>query len=278
MGIKKKIKRILEYLLTPRGIVHVHINQINYGCILNEKCIVITGGGSGIGFAMARKFISEGAYVLIVGRNEEKLKKAQSILGERCKILPFDVTQIEKISQFLMHAKSILGKIDSLVCNAGISFHEGNIEHVNIAGYDEQMNVNLRANYFLAQAFVLQHEIGKQQNLLFITSMTGNQAFDIPYGIAKAGINSMIQKINKDHYKEGLRVNAIAPGVIPTDITKSYINTSDGNMFSGESCGRYFLPQEIAEVATFLLSDASQIIGGEIITCDGGTSLKPIWR
>ena len=66
--------------------------------------------------------------------------------------------------------------------------------------------------------------------------------------------------------------------MVPTELTKSYIDTSDGNLFSSESSGRYFLPQEIAEVATFLLSDAARIIAGEVITCDGGITQKPIWK
>lgn len=278
MAFKNIIKKSVDYLLRPRGIVNINISQINHGEILRQKCIVITGGGSGIGYYMAKKFISEGATVLIVGRNEEKLRKAKEEMGLKCQYLKFDVTQVEKAKQFIIKAISILGKIDCLVCNAGISLHEGTINHVSIESFDKQMNVNLRANYFLVQAFIEQHKNGIPQDILLITSMTGNQINEIPYGIAKAGLNSMIQKINKRYYQYGIRVNAIAPGVIPTELTKSYIDTSDGNMFYSESSGRYFLPEEIAEVATFLLSDASKIIAGEVITCDGGISQKPIWK
>lgn len=278
MDIKGKIKRALNYILKPRGVVNVNISQIHYGEILKNRCIVITGGGSGLGYYMAKKFISEGAKVLIVGRDEKKLKNAQSSLGKNCIFLSYDVTKVENALNFIMEAKSILGNIDCLVCNAGVSLHEGGIENVTIEGYDQQMNVNLRANYFLAQAFVQQYKKGIRQDLLFISSMTGNQLCDIPYGMSKAGLNTMIQKINQKYYKYGLRINAIAPGMVPTELTKSYIDTSDGNLFSSESSGRYFLPQEIAEVATFLLSDAARIIAGEVITCDGGITQKPIWK
>ena len=90
MDIKGKIKRALNYILKPRGVVNVNISQIHYGEILKNRCIVITGGGSGLGYYMAKKFISEGAKVLIVGRDEKKLKNAQSSLGKNCIFLSYD--------------------------------------------------------------------------------------------------------------------------------------------------------------------------------------------
>lgn len=278
MNIKKIIKKFINILLTPRGIVHVNVAQIEHGGILKGKRIVITGGGSGLGFAMAQKFVNEGATVLLVGRNEDRLKNAVAQIGHDSQYISFDVTDVENSASFLRKAHNMLGEIDCLVCNAGVSLHEGNIKNVTIEGYDAQMNVNLRATYFLCQAFINSYNNSEAKDILLISSLTGNQIYDLPYGMAKAGINSMVQKLNKTYYSQGLRVNAIAPGMIPTEITKSYIDTSDGNMFCPESCGRYFLPEEIAEVATFLLSDAAKIIGGEVITCDGGNSQKPIWK
>lgn len=278
MSLKKKIKKLMSLLLMPRGVVNVQIAQISHGNILKGKKIVITGGGSGLGFAMAQKFVNEGATVLLVGRNEERLKSAIKKLGGNNMYISFDVTKVENATDLIHEATEKLGDIDCLVCNAGVSLHEGNIKNVTIEGYDTQMNVNLKATYFLCQAFINSLRHFDSKDILLISSLTGNQIYDLPYGMAKAGINSMVQKLNKTYYSQGLRVNAIAPGMIPTEITKSYIDTSDGNMFCPESCGRYFLPEEIAEVATFLLSDAAKIIAGEVITCDGGNSQKPIWK
>lgn len=111
-------------------------------------------------------------------------------------------------------------------------------------------------------------------NLLLISSETGSLYDDIPYGIIKAAINSLTGALSRRVYKSGIRVNAIAPGVTLTDMTKGYTNTTGGNLSCNSASGRYFLPDEIAEVACFLLSNASQCISGEIIHCNGGNHLK----
>lgn len=280
MGVKGKIKKAVDFLLRDRRVVKVEISQINYGGILKNRNIVITGGSGGLGLAMARKFVQEGAVVLIVGRNEQKLQQAVKELGANSSYIVFDVTQVEKAQAFIAEADAKLGGIDTLVCNAGLSLHEGTIDHVTIEGYDRQMDVNLKANYFLCQA-MLQNFLKlnvQKADLLFISSLTANQAYDLPYGMAKAALNSMVQRLNHRYYTKGIRCNAIAPGIFPTEMTKSYVDVSDGNMFSVEPCGRYFHPVEIAEVAAFLLSDAARIIAGEVITCDGGNTQRPIWK
>lgn len=280
MNIKREIKKVVDFLLQDRHVVKIKISQVNYGGILKDRHIVVTGGGSELGLAMARKFVHEGALVLIVGRNEKKLLSATKELGTNSSYIVFDVTQVENAHTFIAEAEAKLGGIDTLVCNAGISLHEGNINNVTIEGYDQQMDINLKANYFLCQAMLqsfLKRNIHKA-DMLFISSLTANQAYDLPYGMAKAALNSMIQRLNSRYYTKGIRCNAIAPGIFPTDMTKSYVDVSDGNMFSSEPCGRYFHPVEIAEVATFLLSDAARIIGGEVITCDGGNTQRPIWK
>ena len=277
--IKKNIKKVINFLLTPRGHVKVHIGSIDNAHRLIGKKILITGGGSGLGLEMARKFISEGAYVLICGRNEDKLKNVAESLGEKCFYLKHDASKVEESENLLKQVIAKLGDLDCLVCNAGISLHEGSIENVTIDGYDQQIGILLRANFFLAQAFVKHYKHGSNSDLLFISSMTGNAPAEIPYGIAKAALSSMVSKLNREHYTKGLRVNAIAPGMCPTDLTKSYIDTSDGNMYCYAPSGRYFYPSEIAEVAAWLLCDASRIIGGgKVITCDGGCTNKNIWH
>lgn len=276
--MKKLLKRIVDYMLTDRKVLHVTVNEINYGGVLKDKNIVITGGGSGIGYAMAQKFVNEGAQVLLIGRKERKLSEACSKLGCNARYIVFDISDIENYTKFFDMILSKYTRIDAFVCNAGISLHEGCIENVSIEGYTAQIDTNLKANYFISKQLVAYHKnVQTPLDILYISSSTSNQPYDLPYGMAKSALNSLVQKLNKRYYSSGIRVNAIAPGIIPTEITKSYADVEDGNMYINESCGRYFLASEIAEVATFLLSGASKIIGGEVINCDGGLTQKRIW-
>ncbi len=171
------------------------------------------------------------------------------------------------------------GNIDCLVNNAGISLHEGNFGNVTEEGFNKQFDINLKGAYFLSKAFLemkLNEDI-KDANLLFISSETADQCYDIPYGMTKASINTLTKALSRRLYKDGIRVNAIAPGVTSTDMTKGYVDTSNGNYYRDCAAGRVFLPEEIAEVACFLLSDASKCISGEIIHTNAGNHIKTFW-
>ena len=285
MGVKRTIRRIAKFILAsqPKSNIQVNIGQIHCGHILSNKNIVITGGSSGIGLAMAKKFISEGATILITGRNEKKLIAAVNQLGhDKCRYIIADVCDVEHVSEFLQQAKDELGgRIDCLVSNAGISLHENNYENVTIEGFDKQFNTKFRAGYFLGKAFLEMKTREKDvvdAQLLYISSETGDQVYDIPYGMTNAAINSLVGAFSRRVYKQGIRVNAIAPGVTLTDMTKDYAEASDGNMYRDCASERIFLPEEIAEVACFMLSDASKCISGEIIHCNAGNHLKTFWE
>lgn len=286
MGYKRVIRKVAKFILAsqPKSFVHVNIGQIQSGTILFEKKIVITGGGSGLGFAMAKKFVSEGAEVLISGRNEEKLKIAIRQLGDHAKYIAADVCDVEHSMDFLEEAKEQLGgRIDCLVSNAGISLHENIYSNVTVEGFDKQFNTKFRAGYFLGKAFLemkMEEKSGGDLNaqLLYITSETGDQVYDIPYGMTNAALNSLVGAFSKRVYKRGIRVNAIAPGVTLTEMTRDYTESSDGNLYRDCASGRTFVPEEVAEVACFLLSDASRCISGEIVHCNAGNHLKAFWE
>ena len=285
MGYKRVIRKIAKFILAsqPESFVQVNVGQIQCGYILQDKKIVITGGGSGLGYAMAKKFISEGANVIISGRDEKKLNTAVKKLGEHAKYLVADVCDVEHSIEFLEKAKELLGgRIDCLVSNAGVSLHENIYTNVTIEGFDKQFNTKFRAGYFLGKAFLEMKSKEKidsllNAQLLYITSETGDQVYDIPYGMTNAALNSLVGAFSRRVYKQGIRVNAIAPGVTLTEMTRDYAESSDGNLYRNCASGRTFVPEEIAEVACFLLSDASKCISGEIIHCNAGNHLKTFW-
>lgn len=283
MGLKRIIRKIAKFIVfeQPKEKVIVNVAQIQYGGILKDRHVVITGGGSGLGLAMAKKFVSEGAKVLLVGRNEEKLKKAVAdIKSGKTSYLVFDVCRADMAYEFFEQCQEKMGfPIDCFVSNAGISLHENIFTNVTLEGFDKQFNTNMRGNYFLCKAFLEMKlkEKSDNANLLVISSETGNQAYDIPYGMTKAAVNSIVKAFSRRVYQHGIRVNAIAPGVTLSDMTKEYAEASDGNLYRDCASGRIFKPEEVAEAACFLLSDASRCISGEIIHTNAGNHIKTFW-
>lgn len=242
---------------------------------LSGKKVIITGGSKGIGEAMAHKFVAEGADVLITGRNEETLRATAEKMN--CKHLVLDVTEVEKFPEFIAKAKEMLGGLDCLVNNAGISLHEPSFFDVTPESYNKQFDTNLKGAFFLTQEFikVLKAE-DKVGNILFISSETGETADFRPYGFTKAAINSLVKGLAYLFAKDGIRVNAIAPGVTASEMTG--ISKDRDLSYSGNTIGRVYLPEEIAETAAFILSEASSCISGQIIACNNANTVNPRWK
>lgn len=277
MGIGAYIKRGIRYIIKgqPQINITTEIVQKTPNEIFKNKNILITGGGDGLGFYIAKKCVEEGAKVLLVGRKEEKLKAAVEKLGEKASYMQFDVQKVEEMKPFIDEAYKKLGTIDCLVNNAGISLHEKEMKKVEIEGFDSQFNTNLRGSYFLAQAYLKKLEEEKQENgnIIFISSERGAQCDDIPYGLTKVAINSLTEGLSRRYYKSGVRVNAVAPGITASNMTKI---DKDANLYCEYNASeRFFVPEEVAEVVAFLISDVSKCISGEVIYCDAGNHLNP---
>ncbi|MCR4768933.1 MAG: SDR family oxidoreductase [Bacteroidaceae bacterium] len=274
MSIKTYIKRGLEYVLSgvPVKYTNSTIAYLEPSNKLKDKKIIITGGGRGLGRAMAKCFVDEGAQVLIAGRNENVLKDSANLIG--CSYLKLDVQNVESFSAFIDEAWNILGGLDCLVNNAGVSHHEGNIRNVTLDDFNIQINTNLRSGYFLSQRFIERFEKNQLKNgkILFVSSERSMMADDLPYGITKSAVNTLVQGLANELINEGIRVNAIAPGVTVSDMT-GY--TNNGNLsLSSQATGRVYFAEEIAQIASFLLSDVSNIINGQVIVCNEGKSIN----
>lgn len=272
MGLKTYIKRGLKYVL--HGVDNKIVKADIYVLAPNERLagrkILITGGGRGLGYAFAKKCVDEGAFVVITSRNEKNLKEACEKLGKNCGYIVCDVSDFDSYKPLIEKAEKLAGdRIDSVVLNAGISLHEGNFRNVSQEQFDIQMNTNLKANYFLAKEFISYLEENEiKGSLLFVSSERGMYKDTIPYGLTKAAVNSLTQGLASDVISSGIRVNAIAPGVTVSDMTG--YSREDNLYASYQAAERIYLPEEVAEVACFLLSDASKCISGEIIVCDNG--------
>lgn len=275
----KGLERVFHYIIhgIPIKKTFVNVSQLSSSDKLKGKNILITGGGRGLGFYIAKKCLYEGANVLITGRSEENLCVASKELDD-CKYIVFDLSNIHGVHNLIEQcALQFDGRIDCLINNAGISLHEGNIKRVTIEGFENQLNINLKAPYFLSQAFIKHcEEVGNYNaSILFVSSERGLYCDDMPYGLIKASINSLTRGLSRRLIKEGIRVNAVAPGVTASDMT-GYKRDSD--LYREKACGeRVFLPEEVAETVTFLISDAAKCISGEIISCNQGNHLRCDW-
>ncbi len=279
MGKKKTLKKMLrKFLRKWLGItVTADIHYMEPSGKLKGKRIIVTGGGRGLGYAMAKKFKEEGAQVLIAGRNVKTLRESAERIG--CKFLQLDVQDTGAFASFMDEADKMLGGVNCLVNNAGISLHEKGFLAVSPAQFDLQFNTNLKGGFFLAQAFIRKCKVNEMEgikNILFTSSETGMTVDERPYGLTKAALNSLLQGLAYRYVNEGYRVNAIAPGVTISDMVGK---RDDGDLtYAGNITGRYYLPEEVAEIACFLLSDISNCLNGQILVCNEGKTINARWK
>lgn len=274
--MKKKLYRLFQWVVKGVPVVKVtpQVSQLADGEKLKGKRIMMIGGSKGVGLEIAKKCVDCGAEILIVGRNEETLVKASKQL-ENCRYIVFDILQTEKLSALIDEAASTFnGPIDCLIDNAALYLHEKNMMEVTPEGFDRQFATNVKAPFFLAQAFIsyLKKNNVKNANILFVSSERGLYCDDVPYGLSKAALNSLTEGLARRYVKEGIRVNALAPG------TMAYEAAVADDLYNKYSCGqRYVMPEEVGEVAAFLLSDAASVLNGMIVPCNFGNHLRCDW-
>lgn len=265
----KDITSFTKKCIKDGGVTNVNISQIYYGEILKAKNVLITGGGSGIGLAIAEKAISEGANVVISGRNLDKLRKVRQDLGpKRVHVVEWDISDIALLSDKLNEVESLLGaSLDIVVNNAGI-LPEQNIHSITESDWDRIYSINSKGMYFLSQE-ISNRWINKQckGKIINISSTSAFYGSVLPYGMSKWDIRGMTEGLGKLLWPKGIIVNSIAPGRIATQMLDKKKNE---NLYDPKtSAGRYGIPEEIAELALFLMSDAANFIVGQTIVCDG---------
>lgn len=255
----------------------IRISYPDYGHILSGKTILITGGSSGIGFAIAKKCVQCGADVLITGRNQEKLERAVNEIGRNhCHGLIWDISSIHEIEQHLDECFSLAGDISVLVNNAGIppSKFWGNVDEEE---WEKVYSTNVKGQFFLTQALVKRWEKNPSQDyrkVINVSSQGGFVGATYPYRMAKWDIRGLTEGLGKALVKKGIIVNGIAPGVVKTSMQAFAMQQGDNLYTNQNPIERVILPEEIAELASFLISNASNAIVGQTIVCDGGYSLK----
>lgn len=277
MGLKARLKKLVSFVLHGEpNPIYANISYLSPNDTLRGKKVIITGGGRGLGFSIAKKFVSEGADVLISGRNTKVLEESAKLLG--CKYLQLDVSKPSEFDSFMKNAYNLLDGMNVLVNNAGISLHENSFFDVTPDTFDAQYDTNLKGPFFLTQSFIRQiREYGTTKaSVLFVSSETGETMDFRPYGFTKASINSMVKGLAYLFAHDGIRINAVAPGITASDMTGL---SSEGNIsYNGNICGRVYMPEEVAETAAFLVSDAADCLSGQIITCNNAKTVNARWK
>lgn len=271
--------RILRKVWRDGGVATHTLAQINRGEILRGKRILVTGGASGIGLAITRKCLEEGATVVITGRDEDKLENAaRTLQSHHLHTIKWDIADISIQTYKLAEAESAGGGIfDILVNNAGVLGGHSQFMDLNPDGWDRIISVNMKGLIFLTQSilggWLRTHHKGK---IINISSMRGSLGVqDGPYGMSKWALNGLTRGLALKFAPEGIIINGIAPGIIATPaISIKGVNIEDNVFLNGVPSGRIGLPEEIAELAVFLMSDAANYIVGQTIVCDGGYTLK----
>ena len=269
MGIKSKIKR----LLGRQNVIYCTVTTSAPHRQLEGENVVVTGGASGIGRAVAARAVAEGAKVMILGRREDRLKQVSEELGEGCRYLVCDVTNLRDAEGLYEEiAKHLGGAVSVLVNNAGVYVERPEGEYT-VEDYDRMMDTNLKAPFFLTQSYIRYcRQKGIQGNVVMVASNRGLFGDCGPYGMSKAGLINAVQGFARQSIQEHIRVNAVAPGMTASEINHKDVN---GDLYtSSAKGGRVLLPEEIAEVVVFLASDRSGCITGAVIPCDEGDSLR----
>ena len=245
---------------------------------LADKVAIVTGGAHGIGLAIARRYVAEGARVVIADVDAAAGEAEAKALGANCRFVATDVGDARAVANLIEQTVAAFGHLDILVNNAGI-IHAADFLDLSEADFDRVLRVNLKGAFLVGQAAARrmvdagqgrpparrhrQHELDQRR---------GGDPQPVPYCVSKGGVDQLTKVMALALAPHGIRVNAIGPGSIMTDILKSVATDREAKrrILARTPLGRIGDPDEIAAVAVFLASADASYITGQTIYADGG--------
>ena len=238
---------------------------------LENKNIIVTGASGGIGNAIIKKLNEAGANILASGTRIEKLEELKDNF-KKIKILKFDISQSDKIEEFIENATSELGgSLDGIVNNAGIT--QDNLAiRMSLDEWQKVININLTSTFLMCKFAIkkmLKNKSGKIVNITSVVGHTGNLG-QANYTASKAGIVAMSKSLAIEYAKKNININCISPGFIQTAMTDKIDDKFKEVIISKIPSARLGKPDDIANAVLFLSSDQSSYINGETIHVNGG--------
>ncbi|TYP94746.1 NAD(P)-dependent dehydrogenase, short-chain alcohol dehydrogenase family [Fodinibius salinus] len=251
---------------------------------LKKKTILITGGGSGLGLAMAKKFASVGSNIAICGRTQSKLDNAADEIANEGDIqvetYQCDVRDHDRVTEMTQSIVEDFGAMDGLVNNAAGNFLAAS-EDLSPGGFKAIIDIVLHGSFNCTHAFGnYLIDSGRGGNILNIVTTYADDfgsSFVLPSACAKSGVLTMTRSLAYEWATYDIRLNAIAPGPFPTEGAWTRLVPDDSfeeKFLSKIPAGRYGDPEELANLATFIMSDMSPYMTGECVTIDGGERLS----
>jgi len=238
---------------------------------LEKKNIIVTGASGGIGSAIIKKLSEAGANILASGTRIEKLEELKKNF-ENIKILRFDISQSDKIEEFIENATSELGgSLDGIVNNAGIT--QDNLAiRMSLDEWQKVININLTSTFLMSKFSIkkmLKNKYGKIVNITSVVGHTGNLG-QANYTASKAGIIAMSKSLAMEYAKKNININCVSPGFIKTTMTDKIDDKFKEVIISKIPSARLGEPEDVANAVLFLSSDKSDYINGETLHVNGG--------
>lgn len=244
---------------------------------LAGRVALITGGGSGIGLEIARCMVQAGATVIITGRRESVLQESVAGLGEGANYLVNDVCDLATLDDLVEQIEITYGPLDILVNNAGINMKKPALE-VTDEDFSRIIHTNLNAVFALTRAAAKRMVARRSGTILMISSMAAYYGIDrvVAYAASKSAVEGMVKVLASEFSAQGVRVNAIAPGFIETEMSRTAMNSDPDRRdraMRRTPMGKFGQPADIGHAAVFLASDGARYITGASLPVDGGNSI-----